>query len=143
MTDDQPELLASPSWDANLEQSQEVLEELAVQLHLLSPGRFAFTGTCLSSPLCFAPYRGCFLLGDGVADAVYESDEERKVDGPRNACTILKVQRGKLVYEGLDRSTGKSLLRPRFRQDSHLYRGRGMRGTGASNVTMKSSFALL
>lgn len=83
------------------------------------------------------------MLGDGIPDAVYKSDEERKVDSPRYASAMLKVQRGKLVHEGLDRSTGKSLLRPRFRQDSHLYRGRGMRGTGASNVTIKSSFALL
>lgn len=136
VTDDQSELLASPSWDADLEQTQEVLEELAIQLNLLSASGFTLTGPCPSLALCFAPDRSCFLLGDGVADAVYEGDEEREVDGPRYARTILEVQRGKVIDEGLDRSTGKTLLRPRFREDGHAYRGRSIRGAGVSNVTI-------
>lgn len=81
MTDDQPELLASPSWDTDLEQSQEVFEELAVQLDLLSPCGFALTCRRARFPLCFAPYRGGFLLSYGIAHAIYEGDEEREVDG--------------------------------------------------------------
>lgn len=81
VTDDQPELFASPSWYTDLEQSEEIFEELAIQLDLLSPCSFAFTWPCSRLPLCFTTYRSCFLLGDSIAYAVYEGDEKGEVNG--------------------------------------------------------------
>lgn len=81
MTDNQSELFALPARYTDLEQSQEILEELAVQLDLFSPRCFTLARPCTCLTLCFAPYRGGFLLGDGIANTVYERDEKCKVNG--------------------------------------------------------------
>lgn len=81
MADDQPKLFTPPSGYADLKQPQKVLEELAVQLNLLPSCCFTLARPCPSLSLGFAPYRGCFLLGNSIADAIYESDEKRYVDG--------------------------------------------------------------
>lgn len=104
MTDDQSELLASPSWYTDLEQPQEVLEELAVQLDLLTTCCFTLAWTCACLTLSFASYRGRFLLGDCIADTIDEGDKEGKVYGARDACAVLKIEGCELVDERLDRS---------------------------------------
>ena len=38
-----------------------------------------------------------FLRGDGIADTVYERDEEREVYGARDAGAIAEVQRCEVV----------------------------------------------
>jgi hypothetical protein len=96
--DQQPQLLALPARYANLQQPQQVLEELAVQLHLLPARRLARRGPRARPPAHFGlPQRRGLLLGYGIADACDQGDEEGEVEGARDACAVLEVQRSEVI----------------------------------------------
>lgn len=88
MADQQPHLLAPHAGDHNLQQSQQALEELPVQLNLLPLPARETDGGSIGLSLSGG---GGLLLGDGVADAVDQCDEEGEVDGARDLGSVLYV----------------------------------------------------
>jgi hypothetical protein len=84
MTYNQPELLALPPRYTYPQQSNQRLEELAVQFDFLTTGvrrgGFQFG------------LKGGFLRGDGVAHPVDQGDEESEVDGARDAGAVGQVK---------------------------------------------------
>lgn len=126
MADDQAQLLALPAGYADPQQSQQVLEELAVELDLLAPGCLALAARRLVR-LGLAPLRGGFLLGDGIADAVDERNEEGEVDCARDARAVGQVERREVIDGGLEVGGREPLSQKGLRQDGHGYCGRGIR----------------
>jgi hypothetical protein len=102
MANQQPELLASPPGDTDLEQPYQVLEELAIQLDFLAARGLALAGAGARFPEFRLSRGGGFLLGDGIADAIYERDEEGQVHGAGYACPVLKVAFREVVDDGFD-----------------------------------------
>jgi len=106
MANDQPELLALPPRNTYLQQPNQALEELAVDLDLLALRRIVFARR---RGFGGASCGGGFLLGDGVAHAVYQRDEEREVDGARDACAVGEVEGCQVVDDGFDVCAGQLL----------------------------------
>jgi len=72
MTYQQPELLAPPPRNTNLQQPNQILEELAIQLHLLATRSLPLADTCAGFATQLGlPQGGSLLFGDGIADAIY------------------------------------------------------------------------
>jgi hypothetical protein len=71
MTYQQPKLLTPPPRNTNLQQANQVLEELAVQLHLLAARSLTLADTCAGFTQFSLPLGSSLLFGDGIADAVY------------------------------------------------------------------------
>ena len=109
MAHQQPRLLAPPPGHQDLQQPQQRPEELPVQLHLLPllGGAIAALlfgpadrdGAFPRGALRLLALGGGLLLGDGVADAVRERDEESYPDGAGDAGPVGKVElRDCLLY---------------------------------------------
>jgi len=99
MRDQQPELLAFPPRNAYPQQSEQVLEELPVQLYFLTLWSLAEGGS--RTPRCLSQGSG-FLFGDGGADAVEEGKEEGQVNGARDLGTVFEVEGSEFCNYGLD-----------------------------------------
>ncbi len=103
MTDQQSELLASPTRYAYLQQAKEILEEFSVQFNLVPLWCFSLRKSRSSS----MPFRGlsrgcCFLFGDGGSYAVEKGEEECKVYGSGNVRSVLEIESCQLRYYALD-----------------------------------------
>lgn len=112
MTYYEPQFLALPSRYTYPQQPQQVLEELAIQLHLLAPRHFAFAVRSLvhaRRSFSFAPLRRCFLLGDRITHAIYQRDKECKVNGAGDAGAVLEIEGREFVDDGFDTCCGKPL----------------------------------
>lgn len=81
MTDQQPQLLTLPTRYYYSQQPHQILEELPIQLHLLS--RCAITGCDPSRmpPQFRLTFGGSFLFCYSISYPIYECDEECYVDG--------------------------------------------------------------
>lgn len=104
MTDDQPQLFASPTWYDNLQQPPQVPEELAVQLHPLPRRSFTLTrsGPRALSHL-YLKQSSCLLLRDGITYSVDQGKKESKVDSSRDFGPVLEVkvrERGEKLLDG-------------------------------------------
>lgn len=123
VTDDQPELLALPARNDNLEELEEIAEELAVDLDLLLLVAGAVVGSnALPSLLRLARGRGLLLL-DGIADAADQRDEESDVDSLGYASAMADVDLDELGDESLDGRLGRQLRRDELGLDGHTGRG--------------------
>ncbi len=48
-------------------------------------------------------YRSCFLLGDGISDAIDKSESQGYVDGPGDFGSVGKVEGREVGYQGSNR----------------------------------------
>ena len=105
------EFLALPSGYHYPQQSPQVPEELAVELDPLASCCGGLGRRCagaLESRLGDAD-GGCFLFGDGIAEAVCESEKEGQVDRSRDLGAVSEVEGRQLGDDLLER-----LLRDRW-----------------------------
>ena len=103
MTDNQSKLLTLPPRYHNPQQPKQVLEKLSIQLHPLPHRRLPFRRAC-AGPLSRLrlQYGGGLLLGDGIADAIDEREEECQIDGPRDLGSMSEVEIRQGRYELFD-----------------------------------------
>lgn len=100
VADEQARLLATPAGHDDAEEAQQGAEELAVEFDL--PFLLGLLGSVVvvdgggGLGLGALAARGGLLLGDGIAHAVDERDEQSEVDGARDAGSVGEVEGGEV-----------------------------------------------
>lgn len=104
MADQQSQLLALPSRYTYSQQSDQVSKELSVELYFLPGCYFARSCACLwPPPRLGVRCQGGLLFPNSIAYTEYEGEEERYVDGARDARSVSKVQGREVIYYVFDR----------------------------------------
>ena len=105
MADEKPHLLTFPSRYTDLQQSEQILEELPVQLHLLPLWRIARIQFRSPSLSCCCLSDGCgFLFGDRRPYTIEKGEDECQVDGSGDTSSVLEIEVCKLGDESFDGS---------------------------------------
>lgn len=129
MTYNQPKLFALPARYHNLQQPPQIAKELAIQFHPLSGMLGAFERG--GGPLALLAdlrlvYRGGFLLGNGIADAVDEGEGKGHVDGTRDLGAMRQIEGCEMRYHGSQLGFGRTGGEEELGLDRHNAMGVGI-----------------